>query len=169
MSAPTTSRMAKCFPAKYLAAISFFSVCSTTAANDATQREFSKADIWEWSELYYQDSSKFCTVAKIDKLRLNGDVLEIALLVEQQTRSAITSMDAPDRDAWLALHCPSETNAIWNKTDSDFDIDIVVPETDVAPTQLSCRTYHGTHGMLRSQKKQTVLDKISAMLGRKND
>ena len=149
---------------KTLILVGFCVMWSIAEANDADLELLSPQNLGTWSALYYKDSSKFCSVAEIADIKLNQETLNVNLAVERQTREALVSMEKADREAWLALHCPPEADTVWNQTSTDFDISIVVPDGSDHKSQLSCRTYHEMHGLLRHQKKQSVLDKIAALL-----
>lgn len=125
-------------------------------------------DVIAWAGDFYHDSSRFCSVAEIENIHFSRQLLTINLSVEKHTLDALASMDQQNKDAWLALHCPPETNGIWRHTSHSIDIIIQTPNSNNNSHQLHCRRYHRQQLDLRADNRSNVLRMISNLINRKN-
>lgn len=124
------------------------------------------SDLANWAEIFYADSTKFCSIATIETVepRINSVIVSIG--AESQTREALARLDKSARDDWIALHCPAATNTIWRNSDEGFDVHINTVLGSGDPYTLSCQNYHSQASANMRQKREGVLERLTKLLGR---
>lgn len=137
-----------------LAVLSVTSVASTALAGDYHR----------WALDYYNENNA-CSVAEIESLKRTVELVSVRLTVEQNSAAGLAALPEPDRDAWLALHCPHAAHSAWRESQEPFDIIIEVKLTDDAISRLSCADFNATQNTLRAQKKSSVLERLQQLLG----
>jgi len=110
----------------------------------------------------YFDTAGVCTTSDISRLRDDGDVITIEIIIESNTRRSLAQVLDHERDNWFSLHCPPEVHAVWRQPHPPGDILITgMLEGDESFT-LSCVDYQRENQW--GVRRVTIRDKIVTWL-----